>query len=148
MTATPFWEEGLRFRCQAPECSDCCTGKYGPGYVWLTPLDIERLAELRNVDEYTIYNTYVRRVEDRLSLIEKKNHDCVFHEPGFGCSVYEARPDQCRAYPFWPSVLESKESWREEAERCPGIGIDTPVDLIPKERIEELRLLHPDAYEV
>ena len=57
----------------------------------------------------------------RLSLREHDNYDCVFWEEG-GCSVYAARPLQCRSFPFWPSLLADAESWRMAGEDCPGIG--------------------------
>ncbi len=51
------------------------------------------------------------------------------------CSVYSARPAQCRSYPFWPSLLHSPESWQQEAGYCEGIGRG-PV--VPPESIAEL----------
>ncbi|HQB07393.1 MAG TPA: hypothetical protein PK712_06015, partial [Rectinema sp.] len=40
----------------------------------------------------------------------------------YGCSVYPARPVQCKTYPFWETILENEQSWIEEAKYCPGIG--------------------------
>ena len=64
----------------------------------------------------------------QLSLKEKSNLDCILwslsqgaNKEG-GCSVYKERPLQCRAFPFWPSILDSKEYWEATAESCPGIG--------------------------
>jgi Fe-S-cluster containining protein len=55
---------------------------------------------------------------EQLSLREKANYDCVFWSRG--CAVYEARPLQCRTYPFWESMLASRNAW--EAMSCPGMG--------------------------
>jgi len=56
------------------------------------------------------------------SLRERPGGDCVLLDPETGrCRGYVARPLQCRAYPFWPSVVVSPESWREHARRCPGM---------------------------
>ena len=64
-----------------------------------------------------------------LSLKEKSNGDCIFWASGLslggGCSVYEARPLQCRAFPFWQSMLSSWKNWKAAAEGCPGIGRET-----------------------
>ena len=65
---------------------------------------------------------YLRRVGRGYSLLEKKDKDCIFYEPEKGCSVYEVRPSQCRAFPFWPEVVRSPASWEEMQESCPGIG--------------------------
>ena len=65
---------------------------------------------------------------EQLSLREKSNFDCIFWGGGAGlkseggCSIYSERPLQCRAFPFWPSMLNSKESWKSAAKECPGIG--------------------------
>ena len=35
-----WYEQGLRFTCTT--CGNCCTG--GPGYVWVTDEEVDRLA--------------------------------------------------------------------------------------------------------
>jgi len=62
---------------------------------------------------------------ERLSLKEKPNYDCIFWVSEGGCSVYETRPLQCRAFPFWLSALNSGKSWEMTSEHCPGIGQGT-----------------------
>lgn len=56
--------------------------------------------------------------------------DCIFLDrskiPGKAtCSLYGARPGQCRTWPFWPELLESEKTWKNGKvgpEGCPGIG--------------------------
>ena len=63
----------------------------------------------------------VRKVGIRKSLIEWGNGDCIFfHGESRTCQVYDARPRQCRTWPFWPSNLASPDTWADTAERCPG----------------------------
>lgn len=47
--------------------------------------------------------------------LKRNNGACVFLDPGGKCSIYSVRPVQCSTYPFWPSLLESKEDWEDEA---------------------------------
>jgi hypothetical protein len=54
-------------------------------------------------------------------LIEKANYDCVFWKPG-GCTIYEARPLQCRSFPFWHEFVYDRSRWEELSRSCPGIG--------------------------
>ena len=56
-----------------------------------------------------------------ISLKEKENYDCIFLSDT-GCKVYDARPLQCRTYPFWKGIADSPESWKGEMKSCPGIG--------------------------
>ncbi len=117
----PWWSGGLTFTCTS--CGDCCRGPE-PGFVEVDAPMITALAEHVGLTEESFTRRYVRRLANQagmLSLIEKKNGDCVFWEDGQGCTVYEVRPTQCRTFPFWPEVLESKESWDEHAESCPGM---------------------------
>jgi len=42
------------------------------------------------------------------------------------CSIYAARPEQCRSWPFWPELLRSPQALREAARLCPGIELLQP----------------------
>ena len=60
----------------------------------------------------------------RWSLRDYPNGDCVFLDPQTRrCQVYAARPMQCRTWPFWPSNIETKDSWERTCDRCPGSGV-------------------------
>ncbi len=127
---------GRCFECKA--CSYCCSG--GPGFVWLDRADLDRLLEHFRLSQEVFIETYCRWVETgegkALSLRERKSgrntYDCVFLAGG-KCSVYPARPLQCRTYPFWNEIASSSDSWEEEAKSCPGIGKGSPV---PAELVE------------
>src|SRR3990172_7081258 len=96
----PWFQDGLRFQCT--ECGDCCTG--APGYVWVGRDEIAELAEHLGVSVADFERKYVRRVGSRKSLIEYANGDCVFFDGASRkCTVYQARPLQCRTWPFWQS---------------------------------------------
>ena len=82
--------------------------------------DLARFHAL-SVEEFSAQ--YLRRVSGRLALIEKANGDCVFYRGG--CTVYSARPTQCRTFPFWPENLRSRAAWEQTADECPGIGQGT-----------------------
>ncbi len=124
-TQEPDWyRDGVRFRCQGPECGACCSGRMGPGAVWLNRDEMEELAGHLSLPLSELKRRYVRRLEGRYSLKERGNYDCIFYLDGTGCSVYEARPGQCRTYPFWGRVMASRVTWEIEAEKCPGINAD------------------------
>ncbi len=66
---------------------------------------------------------FVRQVGDRESLIEYSDGDCIFLDPQTrGCMVYQARPTQCRTWPFWDSNVVSPTAWKRTCEVCPGAG--------------------------
>lgn len=115
---TPWYRDGLAFQCT--RCGACCTG--APGYVWVVKEEIERLAEHRGETLEQFSARFVRRVGQRLSLIEKPGGDCIFWDKQAGCTVYPARPVQCQTWPFWPENIESPEAWDQVTQVCPGSG--------------------------
>ncbi len=116
-----FARGGLRFECT--RCSRCC--RHTPGYVFLSPMDLTTLSRARAISERELITQFCRRVDyglvRRFSLKEKANLDCIFWENG-GCSVYEARPLQCRSFPFWSALVTSRQEWENQAVQCPGMG--------------------------
>ncbi len=115
----PWYHEGLRFTCT--QCGKCCSG--APGFVWVSADEIASMATVMQMDQSTFRDKFVRRVGDRESLIEYSDGDCIFLDPqSRGCMVYQARPVQCRTWPFWNSNLESASDWQHTCEICPGAG--------------------------
>jgi hypothetical protein len=111
-------------RCfECIRCNGCCSGQ--PGYVWLSKKDLDTLSDFLHVSKRKFALDYCKPVDIglsyTLSLKEKQSHDCIFLENS-GCIVYNARPAQCRTYPFWGTILEDEESWVGESKACPGIG--------------------------
>lgn len=120
MTEKPWYHQGLRFECTG--CGDCCTG--APGYVWVNKEEIQGLAEQvgeENLERFE--KMYVRQVGIRKSLKEYSNGDCFFFDNQTRkCKVYNARPRQCRTWPFWDSNVRDEQAWRETCQACPGSG--------------------------
>lgn len=117
-TDLPWYRDGLAFECT--RCGACCTG--APGYVWVSIDEIEQLAQFRRESVEEFSSRYVRQVGSRFSLIEKPGGDCIFWEKTSGCTVYDARPVQCRTWPFWPENVEVEEDWEHVRSVCPGSG--------------------------
>ena len=128
------YKDGLKFSCTG--CRYCCGVE--PGYVFLTEQDAHRLSRHLGIGMDKFIDTYCRKVPvggiSYISLLEKENNDCIFLA-SFGCSVYEARPLQCRTYPFWATIVETAESWAAEGASCPGINKGR---IYSSEEIEEL----------
>ena len=116
---------GLSFSCTM--CGNCCSGP--EGYVLVSDDETAALAKRlgMSVAEFTKKHTHV--TSEGRSLKEKKSEkglDCEFLDrekiPGKAvCGVYEDRPAQCRTWPFWPSVIKSKQTWERAKRVCPGI---------------------------
>ncbi len=136
-----WYADGLRFSCT--QCGNCCTGP--PGTVWFTKAEGKAIAKTLGVDEETFYAQYAHKVDGRWSLKERDTRhgwDCVFLDRRSDgkalCSIYEARPTQCRTWPFWPENVSSKRAWTAAGRATPCPGMDNGP-LIPAERIRILR---------
>jgi Fe-S-cluster containining protein len=124
MGKSQFYTGGLKFSCK--RCSACC--RHEPGFVFLSEKDLELLSEKMKMDKLKFIKKYcrwgVQYPADNdilsLSLKEKANLDCIFWETG--CTVYDARPLQCRTYPFWQPIVSSKQNWEMTSVVCPGIN--------------------------
>ncbi|MFI5334876.1 MAG: YkgJ family cysteine cluster protein [Chlamydiales bacterium] len=117
-TEEPWYKKGLHFNCT--QCGACCTGS--PGYVWIDEKEIEAMAKFLKISDEEFVKRYTRKVQGRLSLIEHpKTFDCVFLKER-KCLLYNARPRQCKTFPWWSENLASKEAWEETAKRCEGIN--------------------------
>jgi Fe-S-cluster containining protein len=129
---SPWYKDGLSFTCT--QCGNCCTG--APGVVWVTDEELAEMAAVRGEPIEKLRREHTRVIDGRVSLTERANGDCTFFEAQTRhCTVYNARPAQCRTWPFWNSNLESRETWKETQEGCPGAGHGT---FFPLEEIERL----------
>ena len=128
-----WYKEGLHFQCAG--CGGCCTG--APGYVWLTDEEEKQIADFLDISLDEFEKTYTRMVyglRRSLKEIPQSNYDCVFfNSETKQCSIYDVRPAQCRTWPFWDSLLESKQAWDNACKNCPGCN---QGPLIPFEEIE------------
>ncbi len=108
---------GLRFECQ-PGCTNCCEQQ---GFVYLTEDDLVRIAEYVGMTARDFERRYVYRTSHRLRLRVPRQQQCHFLRDG-GCSIHAVKPVQCRLFPFWPELVESKREWKKTAAWCPGNG--------------------------
>jgi Fe-S-cluster containining protein len=82
------------------------------------------MAELMKIDLGSFASIYVKAVYGRLSLQERlrdgEYHCCLFDPFTNRCLVYEARPEQCRTFPFWDAY---RANYQRLLEICPGVSI-------------------------
>jgi len=94
----------------------------------LRPGEARSIATALGVDPQRFERDHLRTVPDprsgelRASLREHAGR-CALLEGSRHCSVYCARPEQCRAFPFWPEVLSDPEAFERARALCPGIAV-------------------------
>lgn len=101
----------------------CCTGQ--SGYIWINDDEILALSRLLGLNKFELISTYLYKKDGRFSIKEKPYDDgvaCVFFDEILkNCSIYEARPRQCRTFPFWRYFITNAG---ELVAECPGIKFD------------------------
>ena len=118
MSPLPWWEEGIRFECQGS--GKCCVSRGHTGYVYLTLEDRRRFAKYFGIPTASFTRRYCQTTDGHIHLKDTAG-PCQFLE-GTRCGVYEARPTQCRTWPFWPENMSPRAWDRNVATFCPGVG--------------------------
>jgi len=117
-------QDGFDFAFTPTACDSCegrcCTGE--SGNIFVSPQEISALAKLKKMDETLFRIEYLEKRGYKFSLKEKivgVSHDCIFFDrQANGCGVYEARPLQCRTFPFWDYFKTHLQALKNE---CPGV---------------------------
>ncbi len=117
-------KEGFSYGFDPSKCAacegKCCTGE--SGYIWLTPAEMQKIADYLEIPIERFKADYLRKVRYRYSLKERQNgesFECIFFDGvAKNCSIYPVRPSQCATFPFWDYFRQHIE---EVTEECPGI---------------------------
>lgn len=138
---TLFFEHTpLHFECT--RCGQCCIATDGY-HVFLDPPEAEAIRAWLGLSTGWFRRRYLsRHAEGDLIAASGPDGRCVFLAADGSCRVYPVRPLQCRSYPFWPELLNSKTAWQREARRCEGINRGKAVPLTRIRR--QLRLCQSD----
>ena len=117
-------EEGFSYGFNPSACDNCegrcCTGD--SGYIYVSKAEVIKIAELLNMDVKEFVQKYLFKKMYKYSIKEKQNGDsyeCIFYDATKnGCTIYEARPLQCKTFPFWDYYKKRVDDLKLE---CPGI---------------------------
>jgi len=122
----PWWSEGIPFACQ-PDCGKCCDEP--GGIVYLSIADAERLAQYHDLDlKEWLFRDCTTTLDGRFILNSRPEDEiCIYLDQEKKCSVYDARPNQCRAFPWWQENLRSDRTWKETCTQCPGLAVESPI---------------------
>lgn len=114
-----WWSNGLKFSCIG--CGRCCRGE--PGAIYFTEQEEALICCSLNITKEKFEKEYVTHRWGHPSIGERQNGECLFYDPTTArCAIYQARPSQCRTWPFWDDILESPGEWRRASKRCPGMN--------------------------
>lgn len=124
-------KEGFSYTFDASACASCggrcCTGE--SGYIYVDKSEIESISTFLNMDVRDFLSEYLYKKGFKYSIKERKvgdSYECIFYDSKTnGCMVYEARPLQCRTFPFWDYFKTRVDELQLE---CPGIILGSDDD--------------------
>ncbi|MBM3320857.1 MAG: YkgJ family cysteine cluster protein [Candidatus Eisenbacteria bacterium] len=105
----------VHFSCT--RCGRCCRE---PGYVFFSPSDRRRGARHLGISVRAFKQQYGGDEAGTEIRVTRRRQCPFFSEEG--CAIHPAHPEQCRTFPFWPEIVESKDAWNRRSRRCPGMG--------------------------
>ncbi|TYZ66012.1 hypothetical protein PybrP1_004470 [[Pythium] brassicae (nom. inval.)] len=135
------WSQGredARFQFKCTACGKCCTGR--GGRVRVNEREVAAIASELRLSSTQVEARYLRRLPDaadqsvsdsdgETQQIQQwtlrqtpEDSQCVFLDDT-KCSIYKARPTQCRTFPWWPQNLISDYDWQLAAQDCEGITL-------------------------
>lgn len=118
-------EDGFPYAFEPSACAtcegNCCIGE--SGYIWINKDECIALAKHLNISLEELGRDYLLKVGYKYSIkervVSKDNYACVFFDlKKKQCSIYEARPKQCRTFPFWEYFKQNVDEVKKE---CPAI---------------------------
>lgn len=104
-------------------CGHCCLGEGG---IVVSPKDLVRIAAHMNMTPQAFAAEHGVYKGGKLFIRAGADGYCIFFEEGKGCGVHVAKPDICRAWPFFRGNVVDAESLELAKEYCPGIRSDVP----------------------
>ena len=122
----PWWKNGVHFSCQ-PNCGKCCDEP--GGIVYLSPDDATRLAAHAELDVEAWLERDTRQTYDGRYVLKSREEDgtCIHLNAQQQCNIYEVRPQQCRAFPWWGENMATPSSWASVKRNCPGIDAEDAI---------------------
>lgn len=115
--------EGFAFTFNAGACRECrgfcCRGE--SGNIWVDMDEIKTICAQMNVNVIDGLDRYFLKIRNRFTIRETDTGDefcCAFLDASGQCSVYGARPAQCRTFPFWDAYRDDPGA---AAAECPGV---------------------------
>jgi Fe-S-cluster containining protein len=122
--STIITQESYPYGFDATACNTCagrcCTGE--SGYIYVTRDELQAIAKLLEITQEEFIQTYLFKKGYKYSIKERKvgeSYECVFYDAASnGCTIYLARPLQCKTFPFWEYYKTRVDELKQE---CPGI---------------------------
>jgi len=122
-----YKKTNLKFSCTG--CGDCCHGRKD-SYILLKQKEAENIRKFLKLSSGWFRRKYLVNLSaESIGIRIEDDGECVFLDNERKCKIYSVRPIQCKTYPFWPELVQTRRAWMAESDRCEGIGRGQGVEL-------------------
>lgn len=150
-----WFKDGVQFECTG--CGKCCEAtleESGQSPVTtFTREEARRIAKYLGltVSAFMEHHTEIENGILTLNWVISESPTCYMHCTFYNpithqCGIHEVKPHQCRTFPYWPSMLASRESWNEQKALCEGINqgpLITESELLAKLKDRRVKKYNP-----
>ncbi|MBW1787013.1 MAG: YkgJ family cysteine cluster protein [Deltaproteobacteria bacterium] len=107
------------FDCQL--CGQCC---YGEGGIYVTPEEIDRIAEFLGRTPAGFLSESCEDRNSRTYLRTGADNYCFFFDKEKMCLIHPVKPARCIRWPYFNAIVADRDNWELAKEACPGINPD------------------------
>jgi len=135
--------DSLVFSCK--KCGFCCEGIGG---IVVSPADLLHLCDFLNLNNEDFIAQYGLLHNKKLKIRTGDDGYCIFFVKDKGCSVHKAKPNICKAWPYFRGNIIDAESFVMAKQFCAGINPTVShEDFVTegKKYLKEERLVATDA---
>ena len=122
----PWWITGVKFSCQTG-CGKCCDEP--GGIVYLSRHDAKRISSSMDmsVDDWLARDC--KQTYDGRYILKSRKSDgiCIYLSDEKTCNIYQNRPQQCAAYPWWSENLATDRSWQQTKLESQGLTAEDAI---------------------
>lgn len=116
-------------------CGHCCKGTGG---IVVSDKDRDRLCVFLGLTGGEFESRHGQRRNGKLFIRSNGTGYCIFFRENAGCGVHAAKPDICRAWPYFRGNLVDSESLELAKDFCPGIPREQPHEEFVQEGLAYL----------
>jgi uncharacterized protein len=116
-------KEMKAFECVT--CGECC---YGEGGIFLEKGEPDRIAGYLGVSSEVFVSESCEKSHGKLYIRTGPDGYCLFYDKEKSCLIHPVKPDRCCLWPFFPAIVNDRETWEMAKEACPGINPGCPFE--------------------
>ena len=103
------------------ECTQCGTCCQGEGGIFLSPKEIDRIAQFLTLSPPVFLQKFCLEKNGKIYIHTREDGYCHFSKEG-RCTIHQVKPSPCRQWPFFKPMLADQANWETVCNSCPALA--------------------------